>query len=127
MCRNCGTIIHKGVICMIGDKLKARMAELNMSPAQLEKASGVPVSTIYTYLQNRADPIGSRLKKIADAVGRTADWFLSDPTVDLSDPKLKSMFDKAHELTEEEKQSVVNFISFVREQRKEKKVKGGAK
>ena len=112
---------------MVGKKIQGRLKALNMTPSELGRRSGVSISTVFNYLKDKVEPTASNLKKIADVLCCTIDWFYADPFADLHDPKLVAMFEKVGVLTEDEKQSVVDFIEFVRLQKKEKKEKEGKK
>ena len=112
---------------MVGKKLQGRLKALNMTPSELGRRSGVSISTVFNYLKDKVEPTASNLKKIADVLCCTIDWFYTDPFADFQDPNLKAMFEKVGQLTDQEKKSVVEFMEFVRLQRKEKKEKEGKK
>ena len=106
----------------IGEKIKKRMEELGLNTPALAKKSGVPAQTIYNYTYGRAEPTCTTMKKIAVALDKTVDWFLEP---DLTDPKLVAMFEKAGKLSPEENQSVMDFMTMVEKNRREKrKVRG---
>ena len=63
---------------MIRDKIRQRMDELGMTISGLAKRSGVPYNTVRSYLYIGSDPTCEKMKKLADALGRTMDWFLGE-------------------------------------------------
>ena len=79
---------------MVGEKLQGRLKALNMTPSELGRRSGVSISTVFNYLKDKVEPTASNLKKIADVLCCTLDWFYTDPFANFQDPSLKAMFEK---------------------------------
>lgn len=108
---------------MVGKRIEQRAKELKISIRELAKQSGVPLPTIYGYIYGKARPLCETMQKISRVLGKSIDWFLEP---DLNDPALVAMFEKAGNLTDEDKQSVVDFMAMVEKKRMEKK-SGGKK
>lgn len=54
-----------------GDRLRVRMAELNMKPVDLAAASGVYVDTVRNYMNGKAAPLFETAFKLAIALDCT--------------------------------------------------------
>jgi len=107
----------------IGDKIKKRIKELNISYEQAAKRCGIKKATLYSYVSNRSIPTIINLKKIADGLNISIDELLKeDKDIEeiLKDPELKIMFEKVGKLTPEARKSIIDFINFVYEQEKKK-------
>lgn len=108
---------------MVGKKITERCKEMGISVPELARRSKVPQRTIYSYVYNKSRPLCETMQKISRVLGKPIDWFLEP---DLNDPALVAMFEKAGNLTDEDKQSVVDFMAMVEKKRMEKK-SGGKK
>lgn len=61
-----------------GKKLKDIRLSLNLSQSQLAKMTGISERSLYTYEQTGMLPRSSNLRKIADALGVSANYLLSE-------------------------------------------------
>lgn len=108
---------------MLKEKLRKRMEQQGLTIAELAKEIGVARQTVYRYLTGDNEPTASMLKKIAEVLCCTADWFFSEPFVDMKNPKIQAMFESSSDLTDAERTEVIRFIDFVKQKRaKERKL-----
>lgn len=64
---------------MIGENIRQKLKEKKVSTAELSRKAGIPVSTLYCYVNNTRMPSAGALKKIADALNTTVDELLKEP------------------------------------------------
>ena len=66
-----------------GKKLKDVRLSLNLSQSQLAKMTGISERSLYTYEQTGILPRSSNLRKIADALGVSVNYLLSESEGDI--------------------------------------------
>jgi len=64
---------------MIGENIRQKLKEKKVSTAELSRKAGIPVSTLYCYVNNTRMPSAGALKKIADSFNTTVDELLKEP------------------------------------------------
>lgn len=87
---------------------------------QPEKFSGFSTSaSVWSQIQAGTYPFSDvTFKQFSDVIGKTADDFLP-PKEDLLNSMDFALYGEAHDLTEEEKEDVLNFMKFLKSKRGE--------
>ncbi|MDK2902447.1 MAG: hypothetical protein PWQ93_366 [Clostridiales bacterium] len=111
---------------MFGEKLKELRIKRNYTQRELAQKLNMSQSSIAMYERNQRIPDPLTLKKIAEFFNVTIDYLLdtSKETLDI-----EAMLDKnnimfnGEPLTEEDKESIINFIRYVQKKYKSKSEK----
>ncbi|PIQ46867.1 MAG: transcriptional regulator [Cytophagales bacterium CG12_big_fil_rev_8_21_14_0_65_40_12] len=95
----------------LGDRIKGKRKELNMSQSELADRVGISYAQIGRYETKGAQPPAKTLTDIADALGVSPDFLIygsaeQKANIKLSDPELINQF-KAIEGMDEEDRNVV--------------------
>lgn len=109
----------------IGDRIKQRRTELNMSQEELAQKIGYKDRSTISYIESGGKnfPI-SRIQQIADALWTTPEWLMGWEK-DIAKEQLlqsiydrhKILFDVAQDATEEEIKAAVDYINFLKGKR----------
>ena len=62
---------------MISDRIMLAMKEKGWGFPDLARATGISRQTLWNNVRLGVDPSATNLKKIADATGKSVDWFFS--------------------------------------------------
>ena len=95
----------------------------NTSPNAVAKFIGISSASV-TYWKNGSKPRDTALRKIADYFNVSIDYLLGKTDAPLSvseqlSDELFALYGEVRDLTDEEKQKVLEFIKFTKSQRKE--------
>ena len=101
---------------MIGEKIRKRLEQQRMTVSELSERTGIARPMLYRYMTGKHEPSAGLLKKIAEALGVTCDWFFTS-YIDLDDPTIRTVVEKSGGLCYEDQQDVIRYIDFVRERR----------
>ena len=106
-------------------RIKKLRKEKNITMKNLGKAIGVAESTISLYENGKRQPDNDTLKKLADYFNTTTDYLLEQtdkPSVKILNEQLEgidfALWVEIRNLTDEEKQEVMNFVRFTKQNRK---------
>ncbi len=102
---------------MLGERIRRRLDEQGMTVAELAEKVGIARPMLYRYISGKHEPSASILRKIAEALCCTVDWFFTDPFAELKNPAIKALFEKSSDLTDTERTEVLRFIDFVKQKR----------
>lgn len=103
--------------------LKQLREDRGLSQSQLAKELGVSQSTVGNWESGAREPNFSTTQQIADFFNVSVDYLLGNTDEPRTlDQQLEgidfALFGEVHELTDEEKQDVINFAKFIKSQRK---------
>lgn len=98
----------------MANKLSALLLKRHMTQKELAQASNITESAISHYIKGDRVPRGVNLKKIADALGTTTDFLLTE----IDESRLESDMDvvktliarNASQMTKEEKMELVSIL-----------------
>lgn len=104
---------------MLGKRLRKLRENNEMKQEELGKKLGLSASTIGMYEQERRQPDNETLVKIAEVFDVSVDYLLGKTEVknynNPYDTKLEEvLFSKAKDLTESEKQTILNVINAIK-------------
>ena len=99
----------------LGDKIKIVRQQKKMSQNELAELSGVMQKNISRYEQDTSVPSATALKKIADALGVTADYLLgeNEEEVLIQDKELLQKFKIIQSMNGDTKTVVTTFLDLV--------------
>ena len=97
-----------------------------VTPYKVAQATGIGNSTFTDWKNGRSVPKQDKLQKIADYFGVSVDYLMGreqkekTPSLDKQLSKEEfALYGEVHDLTDEEKQKVLDFIKFTKSQRKD--------
>lgn len=106
-------------------RIRELRKEKNITMKQLGEVIGVAESTISLYENGKRQPDNDTLQKLADYFCTTTDYLLGrtdEPTTNSLDKQLEgvdfALWGEVHDLTDEEKQDIINFVKFTKSKRK---------
>lgn len=106
-------------------RIRELRKEKNITMKQLGEVIGVAESTISLYENGKRQPDNDTLQKLADYFCTTTDYLLGrtdEPTANSLDKQLEgvdfALWGEVHDLTDEEKQDIINFVKFTKSKRK---------
>lgn len=108
----------------IGDRIKQRRIEMNMSQEELAQKIGYKDRSTISYIESGGNnfPI-AKIQTIADALNTTPQWIMgweSDSKEQLLQDiydKHRILFDAAEDATEDEIKAAVDYINYLKEKR----------
>lgn len=109
----------------IGEKLKIRRKELNLTMLQVAKKTGVSEATVSRWESGDiANMRRDKIVSLANALKVTPAFIMGETDNPASlDEQLSheefALYGEVHDLTDEEKQRVLDFIKFTKSQRKD--------
>lgn len=95
----------------ISDRIRHYRKVLNLSQTDLAEKAGVNIKSLSRYENGASIPPADVLKKIADALGVSADALLGD-TIDIKDKELFNKFVIIQDMNGEAKSMIMNFIDM---------------
>ena len=112
------------------DRLSEALSSANMKPIELSTLSGIPKSSISQYLSGYATPKSDRTYKIAKVLNVNPVWLMGydvpmvdeapEPTLDEQLEGVEfALWGEVQDLSDDEKQDVLDCIKFTKSQRKE--------
>lgn len=98
----------------LGEKIRTVRQKKGLSQIDLAKAADIYQKNISRYENGTTDPSASALKKIADALGVTADYLLSDTNEDIQikDKDLLLKFHEVQNMTGKAKETAIALIDL---------------
>ena len=106
-------------------RIRELRKEKNITMKQLGEVIGVAESTISLYENGKRQPDNDTLQKLADYFCTTTDYLLGrtdEPATNSLDKQLEgvdfALWGEVHDLTDEEKQDIINFVKFTKSKRK---------
>ena len=106
----------------LGKRLRGARQAAGLTQEAVSEAIGVHAPVISSWERGHSEPLAGKIPVLADLYGVTADWILgreSAAQTVMEEAEL-ALRGAATELTEEEMQSVADFIQFVRRQKRDK-------
>lgn len=120
------------IVATFAERLNTTLERKNIKAVDLAEKLGVSESTISNYRRGFSAPKKNRLAKMADILDVSVSWLLGlnvpmeepkepAPTLDQQLEGIEfALLGEVKELTEEQKQDVLNFAKFIKEQNKNK-------
>lgn len=110
----------------LGQKIKKARMQKKLSQSELAEAADVYQKNVSRYEQDTTVPSATALKKIADVLGVTTDYLLSerDEEIAIKDKDLMKQFEELQNLTGETKNVVLTFLDLVIRDAKTRRVYG---
>ena len=110
---------------IVGDKIKQCRENQGLSMTDLAKKTGMTISAISQFESGDRAPSLESLDKLADALEVSVDYLMGREEK-ISDENLSAMFRGLQNMTEEDREEMLNFYQFLRakESYKTKKSKG---
>lgn len=102
----------------VSARIKARRDKLGMTQTQLAKAAKLTPAAISQFESGARKPAFDTLSSLADALKVTTDYLLGKKQQGyddlLADPKVSVMFRGIMELSEEDKETMLEFYQFLK-------------
>jgi transcriptional regulator with XRE-family HTH domain len=106
----------------IGDRIRRRREELQLSQSELARRSGLTAAAIWQYERNERTPSSDALAKLAKSLKVSADYLLGvrEPAWEdlVLDKDLQVMFRGLPQLSEADKQKLLDYFSLLKRQSK---------
>ena len=103
----------------VSARIKARRDKLGMTQTQLAKAAQLTPAAISQFESGARKPAFDTLSSLADALKVTTDYLLGKKQQGyddlLADPKVSIMFRGIMELSEKDKESLLEFYQFLKD------------
>ena len=103
----------------VSARIKKRRSKLGMTQTQLAKAANLTPAAISQFESGARKPAFDTLSSLADALKVTTDYLLGkkEHSYDdlLADPKVSVMFRGIMELSEKDKESMLEFYQFLKD------------
>jgi transcriptional regulator with XRE-family HTH domain len=99
----------------LGEKIRVVRQKKGLSQIELAENAGIYQKNISRYENDTTDPSASALKKIADALGVTTDYLLSnsDEEVKINDKELLEKFEVIQNMSGKTKEAAITLIDLV--------------
>ena len=102
----------------VSERIKKRRDKLEMTQTQLAKAAQLTPAAISQFESGARKPAFDTLSSLADALKVTTDYLLGKKQQSyddlLADPKVSVMFRGIMELSEEDKETMLEFYQFLK-------------
>ncbi len=109
----------------IAERIRLTRQQKKLSQTELAELADINKKSLSRYELNASIPPSDSLKAIADALGVSTDYLLSDDHVTIRDKKLLAKFEAIQDIDEETKAVVNNFLDLVIRDFKAKKAYAG--
>lgn len=110
---------------VVAERIKNRRAELGITQTQLAKSAKLTPAAISQFESGLRKPSFDALSKLAKALKVTTDFLLGmkEPGYEdiLADPKVSVMFRGIMELSEKDKDAMLDFYEFLKTRKSNKK------
>jgi transcriptional regulator with XRE-family HTH domain len=99
----------------LGEKIRAVRQKKGLSQIELAESANIYQKNISRYENDTTDPSASALKKIADALGVTADYLLnnSEEEIKINDKELLEKFEIIQNMNGKTKEAAITLIDLV--------------
>ena len=97
----------------IGEKIRLTRQNKKMSQQELSEKSGVAYKSLSRYELGATIPPADAIKAIADALGVSTDFLLSDDNVQIKDKELLKKFEVIQDMNGQTKDIVINFLDLI--------------
>ena len=97
----------------IGEKIRLTRQNKKMSQQELSEKSGVAYKSLSRYERGATIPPADAIKAIADALGVSTDFLLSDDNVQIKDKELLKKFEVIQDMNGQTKDIVINFLDLI--------------
>jgi transcriptional regulator with XRE-family HTH domain len=99
----------------LGEKIRAVRQKKGLSQIELAESASIYQKNISRYENDTTDPSASALKKIADALGVTADYLLnnSEEEIKINDKELLEKFEIIQNMNGKTKEAAITLIDLV--------------
>lgn len=97
----------------IAERIRLTRQQKKISQTELAEISGVNKKSLSRYELGTSIPPADALKSIADALGVSTDYLLSDDSVVIKDKELFKKFEVLQNIDEETKTVVDNFLDLI--------------
>jgi transcriptional regulator with XRE-family HTH domain len=96
----------------IGERIRIARQNKKISQQELSDKSGVAYKSLSRYELGSTVPPADALKAIADALGVSADFLLSDDTIQIKDKDLFKKFEVIQEMRGDTKNTIMNLLDL---------------
>jgi len=96
----------------ISDRIRLIRQQKKISQNELAKTSGINVKSLSRYELGSSIPPANALKAIADALGVSDDYLLSDDNTQIKDKELFKKFEAIQDMGGDTKKMIVNFLDL---------------
>jgi len=119
--------LYKGGFPMsVAERIKSRRTELNITQTQLAKSASLTPAAISQFESGLRKPSFDALSKLANALKVTTDYLLGMKRASyediLADPKVSVMFRGIMNLSEKDKNAMLEFYEFLKSRNPDDKV-----
>jgi len=97
----------------IAERIRLTRQQKKISQTELAEISGVNKKSLSRYELGTSIPPADALKQIADALGVSTDYLLSDDSVVIKDKELFKKFEVLQNIDDETKTVVDNFLDLI--------------
>ena len=97
----------------ISERIRLTRQQKGISQGELADKAGINSKSLSRYELGTSIPPANALKTIADALGVSADYLLSDKEVNIKDKNLLKKFEVVQNMPEDEKKLVNYFLDMV--------------
>jgi len=110
----------------ISERIKLTRQQKNMSQSELAEQASISTKSLSRYETGASIPPADSLKAIADVLGVSADYLLSDDKVEIKDKDLFKKFEVIQDMNDENKSMIIKFLDLAIRDAKARKAYGSA-
>ena len=108
----------------ISERIKLTRQQKNMSQSELAEQASISTKSLSRYETGASIPPADSLKAIADVLGVSADYLLSDDKVEIKDKDLFKKFEVIQDMNDENKSMIIKFLDLAIRDAKARKAYG---